>query len=370
MGKNNNQNQTKEMTYKSKWYGVKAKDVDEQEGLVTVAVNGLNIIDSQGDISMPGSFKKTLNEGFKRLKWFLDHDVHKQIGVPIEGHETDTHLVMTGKIAKETALGHDVLELYKLNAECGHEMEHSIGVTAIKRDEENPSKVLEWRLYEYSTLMGWGANPSTFLVDLKSATDEQVRHAVEYLQQALTKCNLTDQLNKQFDMDLTLMLKALNGGNIVTCPHCGHQFDYDDEELHSFQQQVLDAANRYIGWIADGVAYERVQELEPEIRAEVLSIIDVIASKGGIAEMTTKSIEDFANYVRCPHCWGKVYQANKLLQDAPAGEGGTTEEPSTDTPKEEQPDVENKGAADGTLPFWDGLGDKMSNNLSKSQDND
>ena len=69
MGKTNNQEKT--MTYKSKWYDIKAKDVDEQEGIVTVAVNGLGIKDAQGDISMPGSFTKTLKEGLKRMKWFL-----------------------------------------------------------------------------------------------------------------------------------------------------------------------------------------------------------------------------------------------------------------------------------------------------------
>lgn len=358
MGKNNNQN--REVLYKGNWYGVQTKDVDEQEGLVTVAVNGFNIMDSQGDISMPGSFKKTLKEGFKRLKWFLDHDVHKQIGVPVEGYETDTHLVMTGRIAKNTALGHDVLELYKLNAECGHEMEHSIGVTAIKRDEENRAKVLEWRLYEYSTLMGWGANPSTFLVDIKTATDEQVRHAVEYMRQALIKCNLTDRLSRKFDMDLTLMLKALNGGNIVTCPYCGHQFDFDDEQLHTFQQQVIENAGMYIGWLRQDIVAERVQEMEPEIRAEVIAIIDAVLSKeGGVENITEKSLEDFTNYVRCPHCWGKVYQANKLLQDAP-GEGATTEEPLTDTPKSEQPDAASKEADSVTSMFFKGLSDKIS----------
>ncbi len=358
MEKTNNQQKT--MMYKSKWYDIKATDVDEQEGLVTVAVNGLGIMDAQGDISMPGSFTKTLKEGLKRMKWFLDHDVTKQIGVPISGAEIDNHLVMTGKIAKNTALGHDVLELYKLNAECGHTMEHSIGVQAIKRDEQDPAKVLEWRMFEYSTLMGWGANPSTFLVSIKSATEEQVRHAVEYLQQALTKCDLSEQLYKQFDMNFTLMLKALNGANIVTCPHCGKQFDYDSGELHTFQQRILDAANGYIGWLADDVVYERVQELEPEIRAEVLSLIDAIASKeGGVSGITTKSIEDFMNYVRCPHCWGKVYQANKLIQDTP-DEGGATEEPSGDTPKSDQPEFENKGAAtDGTQSFWESLNSKI-----------
>lgn len=356
MGKTNNQNQKKAMTYKSNWYDIKAKDVDEQEGLVTVAVNGLGIKDSQGDISMPGSFTKTLKEGLKRMKWFLDHDVHKQIGVPISGQEIDNHLVMTGKIAKNTAIGHDVLELYKLNAECGHTMEHSIGVIAVKRDEADPAKVLEWRMFEYSTLMGWGANPSTFLVDIKSATSEQVRHAVQYLQQALAKCNLSDRINQQFDMNLTLMLKALNGGNIVTCPHCGQQFDYDEAELHTYQQQIIDMASRYISWVTDGVVAERVAALEPQVRAEVVSLIDAIASKEqALSAITAKSIGDFMEYVRCPHCYGKVYRANRIIQDTPADMAEELEEPSSDTPVKPQPEEESKGAADGTLSFWEGL---------------
>jgi len=152
------------------------------------------------------------------------------------------------------------------------------------------------------------------------------------------------------------MLKALNGGNIVTCPYCGHQFDFDDEQLHTFQQQVIENAGMYIGWLRQDIVAERVQEMEPEIRAEVIAIIDAVLSKeGGVEDITEKSLEDFTNYVRCPHCWGKVYQANKLLQDTPGGEG-KSEEPSIDTPKDEDHDVENKGAADdGTLPFWEGL---------------
>ena len=78
------------------------------------------------------------------------------------------------------------------------------------------------------------------------------------------------------------------------------------------------------------------------------------SKEGGVENITEKSLEDFTNYVRCPHCWGKVYQANKLLQDAP-GEGATTEEPLTDTPKQEQPDAVNKEADDVTSQFWAGL---------------
>ena len=40
---------------KSLQYKTKANDVDEK-GIVTVAVNGIGVKDSQNDISMPGSF--------------------------------------------------------------------------------------------------------------------------------------------------------------------------------------------------------------------------------------------------------------------------------------------------------------------------
>jgi len=38
------------------------------EGLVTFYANAFNNLDSDGDISMPGSFKKTLKENGKRLR--------------------------------------------------------------------------------------------------------------------------------------------------------------------------------------------------------------------------------------------------------------------------------------------------------------
>ena len=41
-------------------YKTKANDLDEVKGIVKVAVNGIGVVDSQNDISMPGSFTKTI----------------------------------------------------------------------------------------------------------------------------------------------------------------------------------------------------------------------------------------------------------------------------------------------------------------------
>ena len=51
--------------YRSILFKTKSTDVDEK-GIVKVAVNGIGIKDSDGDISSPGSFSKTLQENFNR----------------------------------------------------------------------------------------------------------------------------------------------------------------------------------------------------------------------------------------------------------------------------------------------------------------
>lgn len=104
----------------------RTNDVDEK-GIVTVAVNGIGIQDADGDISAKGSFNKTLKENFSRVKWLYNHDKGLLLGCPIEGKEIDGNLVMTGAINLKKQIGRDVLEDYKLYAEYGKTLEHSIG---------------------------------------------------------------------------------------------------------------------------------------------------------------------------------------------------------------------------------------------------
>ena len=128
---------------KSLQYKTKANDVDEK-GVVTVAVNGIGVKDSQNDISMPGSFNKTLKENIGRMRWFLNHRTDQLLGVPLSGEERDGNLIMAGQINLKKQMSLDILADYKLYAEHGRTLEHSIGVKAIKRDSLDPCKVLEW----------------------------------------------------------------------------------------------------------------------------------------------------------------------------------------------------------------------------------
>lgn len=315
-------------------YRTKTADVDEK-GIVTIAVNGIGIEDSQKDISMPGSFVDTLKNDMDRMRWFLNHDTTQLLGVPIKGEETTDNLVMTGQLNLSKQIGRDILSDYKLFAEAGKTLEHSIGVKALKRDPEDARKVLQWRMYEYSTLTSWGANPNTYLVGIKSAGAGQVKEAVEFLRLAMKQKGYSDERFMNIEKELDACLKALEGGNIVVCPYCGHQFDYDEAEQHTFNQQVLDYANQYVRWITDDVVYEQIQALEPVIRAEVVAVID--ACKSARMDITEKSVTDFMSYARCPHCWGRVYAAgNQLLASAPQiKEGEKPEEKKEAGPKPE-----------------------------------
>ena len=221
-------------------YETKSLDVTEK-GIVTVAVNGIGIEDVQHDISEPGSFANTLKNDIHRMRWYLNHDTRQLLGVPLSGEEKDGNLIMTGQMNLNKQICRDVFEDYKLFHEAGRTLEHSIGVRALARDEHDRRRVKEWQMLEYSTLTGWGANPQTFLVGLKSATADQIRDAIELLRAAFKQHGYSDERLKNYDMELNLLLKSLSGGIVVTCPCCGHQFDYDAEPEHTFSQEVQDA---------------------------------------------------------------------------------------------------------------------------------
>ena len=283
----------------------KANDVDEQ-GRVVIAVNAIGNEDADGDISMPGSFNKTLKEDFARLKWFLNHDPSILLGVPISGEEKDDLVQMTSQFNMKKQISRDTYEDYKLYAEHGRTLEHSIGVNAINRNKSNPKEVLQWKMWEYSTLTNWGANERTPLLDIKSMDKQSAEEHIKFIEEAL-KGKYSDDRLKYMSQTLDLIRKAVIGDMIVKCPHCGLVFDYNSVPEYTLQQQVIDAVNQYAGWLVDDIAYEEVQKLGENIRSEVMGIIE-----------SRKSIEDITTHVRCPKCYARVTKSNIVLkQDNP-----------------------------------------------------
>ena len=288
----------------------KANDVTK-EGIVTVAVNGIGIEDAQHDISMPGSFIETLKD-MGRKRWLHNHDYTQLLGVPLRGEETKEDLIMTGRINLKKQLGRDVLADYELFAEEGRTLEHSIGVVARKRNPSNKKEVLKWDLFEYSTLSAFGANPRTYLVDIKSDA-QSIRDRADFISKALRHRGYSDERLAKFDMELNLLLKSLDGGTIVRCPRCGYEFDYDSHEEITAETEIRDMAHNYVYWIANDIVREQINALRPEIRTEVTSILD--SYKGNKADLTEKAITELLTYVRCPECWARVYRSDTILED-------------------------------------------------------
>jgi len=175
------------------------KDVDETKGIVQMYVNAFDNEDSDGDISVKGSFKKTIKDNFDRIKHLLNHDTQKLLGLPLEIVEDDFGLLVTSQMNLKKQLVKDVFEDYKLYAEHNRTLEHSVRVRDIKRDPKNEKRVLEWKLWEYSTLYGWGANPETPLINIKDLSD---------LELMINEGNYSDEKARQIQ-ELYDKLKAL-----------------------------------------------------------------------------------------------------------------------------------------------------------------
>jgi hypothetical protein len=176
-----------------------------------------------------------------------------------------------------------------------------------------------------------------------------VRENIEFIRRAL-QMRYTDERLKQYEMRLDMLNKALEGAVVVTCPHCGQEFVWDEAERHTFDQQVLDAANCYLRWLTEGIVREEMSKLKPEIRAAVLAILSPVLSKceGKIdAELVQKSLADLAEYAYCPHCYSRVYSSSITLGQETSVAEKTEDEPSEDTRDEDEEQKEK--AADGTF---------------------
>ena len=147
------------------------KGIDEAQGIVEMYVNAFGNEDTDGDISAKGSFKKTIKDNFKRIKHFLNHYSDQLLGLPLKFIEDDFGLLVTSQMNLAKQFVKDVFADYILFSNNNRTLEHSVRVMDVKRDTNNNKIVLEWKLWEYSTLYSWGANEKTPLVNIKSMAD-------------------------------------------------------------------------------------------------------------------------------------------------------------------------------------------------------
>jgi len=145
------------------------KDLDESKGIVKAYANAYDFKDSDGDISMKGSFNKTVNENRKRIRVLKDHNPQISLGVPLEFDTNDPYgLMTTTKFNLKKEVGRDMFEDIKLYTENGLNAELSIGYEVMKRNQSNKSQIQEYKLYEYSFLTSWAANELSTVQGIKN----------------------------------------------------------------------------------------------------------------------------------------------------------------------------------------------------------
>lgn len=133
------------------------KDVDTVSGVVKGYFSIFGNIDSDEDVVMPGAFKKTVSENYRRIKHLYQHDPWR----PLAGTNKDllvvkedtTGLYFESTISK-TSWGKDTIQLYM----DGVVDEQSIGFQTLKSNDKGDYRELtELKLWEGSTVT-WGAN--------------------------------------------------------------------------------------------------------------------------------------------------------------------------------------------------------------------
>lgn len=160
-------NQNKTMKFKNTAQDV--RDIDEKKGIVVAYANVYDYEDSDGDISQFGSFKRTVNNNFKRIRVLKDHNSTVSLGVPLEVDANDPYgLKTTTQFNLKKEVARDMFTDIELMLDNGLSTELSIGYEIMGRDEKNKKIITEYKLFEYSFLTGWGANMLSVAEGIKS----------------------------------------------------------------------------------------------------------------------------------------------------------------------------------------------------------
>jgi HK97 family phage prohead protease len=164
---------------------------------------------------MPGSFKKTIKENFKRIKHLYNHDRTMLVGAPLEMKEDAFGLLVRSAMNIEKQFVADIYSDYKFFADHKRTLEHSIGYNLIKWDFDKTTdtqKNKEYQLFEYSTLSFLGCNELTPMVDLKNIDDAE--ESIKTLE-AMLKGQYSEERYAAIESTLELLRKQLNNNTAL-----------------------------------------------------------------------------------------------------------------------------------------------------------
>lgn len=184
----------KAMIYKYKQNGLEVKDIDAKEGIITGYFSAFGNIDSDGDIMMPGAFKRSIDDwgpnGKGRIKHLMNHDPSQPLGKILELKEDGYGLYYRSQIGKHR-LGQDFIKM----VESDLIKEHSIGFRTLREQKSNDAnEIHEVMLFEGSSLTAWGANEATPVINMKSITSvEDLKETIRNFEKFIRHSDVTDE---------------------------------------------------------------------------------------------------------------------------------------------------------------------------------
>ena len=189
-----NNAKSKNMMYNYKSLGMEVKDVDAKKGIVSGYFSAFGMVDSDGDIMMPGAFKRSIQdwgpEGKGRIKHLLNHDPSKPLGKIMELNEDNYGLKYTSQIGTHS-LGKDFVKM----VESGLIAEHSIGFKILREQKSgDANQIHEVMLFEGSSLTAWGANENTPMIGMKNmGTIDDIQAQIKSFEKFIRDSDVTDE---------------------------------------------------------------------------------------------------------------------------------------------------------------------------------
>lgn len=201
------------------------KDADKRKGIVTGYFAAFNNKDADGDVILKGAFTRTISEqgpasSKPRIKHLQNHDITKPVGKLLVLQEDDKGLYYESQVGSHT-LGQDFIKM----VDSGLVTEHSIGFKTInekKSDDDETNYLTELRLWEGSSLTGWGSNFETPITGMKGLNKTELITQLEKRSQALDSfCRNTTASDETIEMLLNYkdqLLQVISDFSEITEP--------------------------------------------------------------------------------------------------------------------------------------------------------
>jgi uncharacterized protein len=188
-------NKNKSMIYTYKSNRLEFKDIDSKKMTVTGYFSKFGNVDSDGDIMMPGAFKRSIAdwgpEGKQRIKHLMNHRPDQPLGRITVLKEDSYGLYYESDLVK-TTFGMDFIKM----AEGGIITEHSIGFNTLTETKGSMgNEIKDVKLFEGSSLTAWGANMDTPFLGFKSEMDiNELKQEIRIFEKFIRNTDASDNV--------------------------------------------------------------------------------------------------------------------------------------------------------------------------------